>query len=194
MDDKENLPWVRSDPNSKSNPPSIPRMVRKFLNAKPASGNDPKRTPRPPRPFQPKFFFLYGTLMDPKTLAAVLDLDAQPQLQPAKVVGYHYKMWGGYPALFSGPTGAEVEGVAFKVHSAEQTQRLQDYETKYYDDISCFIRLADGSRVLGKTFIWSELYGRNEELHEGVFSLEDYQKEQEEMNSALFRPGSAESQ
>jgi gamma-glutamylcyclotransferase (GGCT)/AIG2-like uncharacterized protein YtfP len=181
MDTKENLLLAHSDPKSKP----ISRMARKFLNA---SESDPKYIPQPPRPFQPTFFFFYGSLMDPKTLATVLDLKEPPQLQSAKVIGYHYKMWGRFPALFGGPTNAEVEGVTFKVQSAEQAQRLQDYETKHYYDSSCFIRLADGSRVLGRTFVWSKLYGQNEELHEGVFSLEDYQ--QEEMDGAWFYPES----
>ena len=75
--------------------------------------------------------------MDPSTLANVLDLEQQPALQKATIVGYHYKLWGSYPALLDGPCGGKVQGVVFEVQSPEQVKLLQDYETGRYRVAVC---------------------------------------------------------
>lgn len=42
--------------------------------------------------FRKEYYFLYGTLMDPSTLARVLQLPSRPLLYPAKIVGYGGKL------------------------------------------------------------------------------------------------------
>jgi gamma-glutamylcyclotransferase (GGCT)/AIG2-like uncharacterized protein YtfP len=125
--------------------------------------------------------FLYGTLMDPATLSKVLDLRKPLALLPARLIGYHYKLWGPYPALLRGPPSSIVEGVMFKIQSIEQVEQLERYETAYYRLGVCNIKLADGSTVRGRTFLWR---GDREELREGVFDLKDYQMEQLEKDLA----------
>lgn len=115
--------------------------------------------------------------MDPATLTKILNLVEPPILQPATITGYHCKLWGPYPALLDEPCGAKVKGVAFEVQSAEQVKRLHAYEIKRYMEASCRIRLEDGSRIRGTTFVWGS---RDDELHEGVFDLEDFQMKSSE--------------
>ena len=125
--------------------------------------------------------------MDPSTLSKVLHLEQQPALQMATITGYHYKLWGSYPALLDGPYGAKVQGVVFEVQSAEQVELLQGYETQRYRIAACHIQLADGSKVSGKTFKWC---ASDEELQEGVFDLEDFHMKRLEMglsNKALTK-------
>lgn len=42
--------------------------------------------------FRKEYYFFYGTLMDPSTLARVLQLPSRPQLYPAKIVGFSCKL------------------------------------------------------------------------------------------------------
>lgn len=117
--------------------------------------------------------------MDPPTLAKVLHLEQLPTLQMATISGYHYKLWGSYPALLDGPYGGKVQGVVFEVQSAEQVKLLQDYETQRYRIAACRIQLTNGSKVSGKTFKWRS---SDEELREGVFDLKDFQMKRLEMD------------
>lgn len=78
----------------------------------------------PRHEFRKRYFFFYGSLMDPATLTRVLGLSSPPRLIPAFIKPYHCKMWGLYPALFNGPRGSKVEGVAFEVQSREQVKLL----------------------------------------------------------------------
>lgn len=80
--------------------------------------------------------------------------------------------------LLDGPYGAKVERFAFEVQSAEQVKLLQDYETKPNRKASCRIKLEDGSKFKGKTFMW---HSNVEELHEGVFDLKGFQMKRLEM-------------
>src|SRR5438034_340656 len=82
--------------------------------------------------FHKELYFFYGSLMDPSTLAQVLGLQHRPELIPAKIVGYRYKLWGRYPALQDGPPDAEVRGMAYEVQSPADKKRLEWYETCHY--------------------------------------------------------------
>lgn len=66
-------------------------------------------------------YFFYGTLMDRYVLAKVLKKPERVELQPARLVGWSYKMWGEYPALLqvqvAGSTTDIVCGVAYEVQT-----------------------------------------------------------------------------
>jgi Gamma-glutamyl cyclotransferase, AIG2-like len=93
-------------------------MVRKFFSTHDEDGS--------PQTFLPKFYFFYGSLMDPGQLARVLGLRKRPVAHPASIVGYSYKMWGPYPALTDGPLDAIVQGVAYEVKSQRWRQGLRN--------------------------------------------------------------------
>ena len=178
MDSDEDQPLSSQSSKQKDRPPPT-LMVRRFLNAKASSRPS---SPWQPPPFRKELFFFYGSLMDPTTLIKVLGLKEQPTLQPATITGYHYKLWGPYPALLDSPTGAKVEGAAFEVQSPEQVKLLQDYETYRYRKAACRIRLMDGSVVNGFTFVWRSK-SNVDELREGVFDLKAFQRDVLQKNS-----------
>lgn len=122
--------------------------------------------------FQKEYYFFYGTLMDPSTLARVLQLPSRPQLYPAKIVGFSCKLWGPYPAVVDGPTGAIVHGMAYEVQSVEEADRLQAYETDNYAPMGCMIKLQDGRKVGGKVFKWM---ADKALLRGGSYDLKDWQ-------------------
>lgn len=68
-----------------------------------SSKQKPEKFPNPTQltdsPFQEKLYFLYGTLMDPSTLASVLKQPGRPELHPATMTGYSIKLWGEYADL-----------------------------------------------------------------------------------------------
>lgn len=95
--------------------------------------------------------------MDPPTLASILQLPERPIMRPAKVVGYHIKLWGPYTALLVGPPLHPVEGLANEVQSQEQLDRLSAYETSKYRIKACMIKFpsengGEGERVRGYGF------------------------------------------
>ncbi|KAH0565384.1 hypothetical protein GP486_001218 [Trichoglossum hirsutum] len=153
MSGKENLP------------PSI--MARRFLNARPFPDQN-----LPPPAFRKQFYFFYGTLMDPTTLARVLNLRERPVLLPAKIIGYHCMLWGPYPALLDGPGGAAVHGMAYEIQSPNEVKLLEDYETGHYENNVCLISFEDGTKVVGRTFKWRPGKG---DLKEGFFDLRGWQ-------------------
>ncbi|KAJ5101185.1 hypothetical protein N7456_007237 [Penicillium angulare] len=130
-------------------------------------------------PFQSQYYFFYGSLMDPATLARVLQLPEAPRLRPAKVIGYHTELWGPYPALLDGPPLHSVEGFACEILQKKHSDLLQAYETVAYCLKPCFIDLLDGvhgvETVEGATFIWD---GDRTELRDGDFNLKHYLREQ----------------
>ena len=135
---------------------------------------------QPPfRQTRSEIFFFYGSLMDPSTLAKALHRQERPKLKPASITGYHYMLWGSYPALLEGPFGGKVEGAAFELQSIEELKRLREYEGKNYTPSVCRIQLNDGSSVMGKTFLWR---ANLEELRSGVFDLRDFQMNRFEMS------------
>ncbi|KIM73859.1 hypothetical protein PILCRDRAFT_14928 [Piloderma croceum F 1598] len=127
--------------------PSI--MVRKFLNAQDGDQS--------PDTFSPKFYFFYGSLMDPGQLARVLGLrQYQAVTRPASITGYSCKMWGPYPALVA--------------------TRLAEYETEAYEEHDCIIRFVDGEEASGMTFVWRG-DADDQDLREGNFNLREWQSE-----------------
>ena len=92
-----------------------------------------------PQMFLPKFYFFYGSLMDPGQLTRVLDLREHPVTHSASIVGYSCKMWGPYPALTDGPLDTIVQGVAFEVKSQQVVMRLAEYKTDAYMEHDCII-------------------------------------------------------
>src|SRR5436190_12915156 len=79
------------------------------------------------RKYQPTMFFFYGTLRDPSTLAAVLNLQELPSVSSATIVGYETKSCGELLVLIDS-VGKSVSGVAFTVQSMEEEERLHQYE------------------------------------------------------------------
>lgn len=124
--------------------------------------------------FRKEHYFFYGSLMDPSTLARILQLPSPPNLRPAQIVNFVTKLWGPYPAVVDGPTGSTVQGMAYEVQSSEEAERLQFYETEVYEPRACLIRLLDqdGRKVAGKVFVWCANKGL---LSEGKFDLKDWQ-------------------
>ncbi|KAF3491112.1 uncharacterized protein GIQ15_00629 [Arthroderma uncinatum] len=126
--------------------------------------------------FDEYYIFFYGTLMDKNMLAKVLDMSPDSErlnLRPARIDGYHTKLWGPYPALRHGPDfGHFVEGMAFEVHNQAEVDRLCAYETDKYLIDACAIEFLDiensrMQKVFGKTFVWN---GSPEELTEGKYN------------------------
>ena len=146
-------------------------MARKFLHS---GGKAWKQDPNYDyHAFRKEFYFFYGTLMDPTTLAEVLQLPARPETYPAKIVGYSCKLWGPYPALVDKPR-VTVYGVAYEVQSSEDAERLKAYETDSYTLSRCIIKFQDGREITGNVFKWG---GDKALLKEGVFDLKDWQME-----------------
>ncbi|EAW14348.1 gamma-glutamylcyclotransferase family protein [Aspergillus clavatus NRRL 1] len=125
-------------------------------------------------PPQTGLYFFYGTLMDPKILADILDLDHEPKLRPAKVVGYACKLWGQYPAMVDGPQDATVEGAVYNVQTVKDGEKLAAYETNHYQTKACLIEYMDSQEPvddLGHTFMF---VGDSRDLTEGTFNLQTW--------------------
>jgi gamma-glutamylcyclotransferase (GGCT)/AIG2-like uncharacterized protein YtfP len=119
--------------------------------------------------------FFYGSLMDSEVIQAILKLEDLPLTTAATISGFKIKMWGIYPALVPDTSGL-VTGTIWKVDSEEHFDRLAAYETSAYDWVECDVTLEDGSVLLGcRTFCWAGRPDSNE-LEEGRFDLERYQK------------------
>lgn len=124
--------------------------------------------------FHKRFYFFYGTLMDPTTLTKVLQLRSRPQLLPARLDGYNCMRWGPYPALLDGPPGLTVYGMAYEVDSPAEVERLKVYETDNHITKSCWITFRDGRELGGKNFGWD---ADKALLKEGAFDFKDWQME-----------------
>ncbi|KAA8652760.1 hypothetical protein EYZ11_013372 [Aspergillus tanneri] len=120
-------------------------------------------------------YFFYGTLTDPSMIAEILNLEKEPELRPAFILGYKCRMWGQYPALVDAP-GSIVEGAVYLVRTAEDGEKLAAYETRNYCTESCLIRYSDNkgpSQDLGYTFKFA---GNPNDLSEGTFDLRTWLK------------------
>ncbi|KAI1455953.1 hypothetical protein F4805DRAFT_434042 [Annulohypoxylon moriforme] len=125
--------------------------------------------PTSPSRFTPTIYFFYGTLTQPDVLKRVLDLDHDPPIRPAKIIGYSLTKWGDYKALIDGESGEEVAGVAYEVRSPEHEYKLAYYETNAYKLVPCLIEFTDERRptqILGSTFKYA---GDAAALKEGRF-------------------------
>jgi gamma-glutamylcyclotransferase (GGCT)/AIG2-like uncharacterized protein YtfP len=119
--------------------------------------------------------FFYGSLMDPEVIHAILDLSDIPTTRPATIFGFQIKIWGIYPALIPNTSG-KVVGSVWEVTLEDHFERLAAYETAAYRWVKCDAVLEDGSVLRGcRTFCWAGEPDSNE-LENGSFDLERYQK------------------
>jgi gamma-glutamylcyclotransferase (GGCT)/AIG2-like uncharacterized protein YtfP len=111
-----------------------------------------------PQVYQPVYYFFYGTLTQPETLKRVLDLQEEPELRKAQIVGYSVAKWSHYPTLLDGPPGNVISGYAYMVQSEDHEHKLARYETNAYKVAPCHITFTDGlspSQLVGKTFMYA---------------------------------------
>ena len=124
-----------------------------------------------------RLYFFYGTLMDSKLLASILGLKSDPQLKPAKVIGFRIKLWGSFPAMIQAH-GQTLHGVAYEIASDQEVEnqvaKLQTYETSRYRRYPVIVRYEDGTRPAGWAFLWD---GDEKVLQEGEFDLEAWRTE-----------------
>ncbi|KAF2280538.1 uncharacterized protein EI97DRAFT_430243 [Westerdykella ornata] len=126
-------------------------------------------------PFQRCHMFFYGSLMDPEVLQAILDLPEPPTMKQGSITGFSVKMWGMYPTLVRNDSG-RVSGTFWEVTSEAHFLRLEAYETSAYTWCECDVELSDGAVLHNcRTFCWAG-DPESEELEEGSFDLEWYQK------------------
>ncbi|EAQ88726.1 predicted protein [Chaetomium globosum CBS 148.51] len=135
----------------------------------------PSDGPNPP-PFQPTYYFFYGTLTKPHILQGVLGLDSAPTpLHPAQIHHHELTAWGNYRMLIdSSNPEAVVDGYAYHVQFAEEAHKLGYYEPNAYVLTDCTIHFTDPSQgssssppvVEGKTFKYA---GDAAALREGRF-------------------------
>ncbi|KAH6627389.1 hypothetical protein F5144DRAFT_603663 [Chaetomium tenue] len=120
----------------------------------------PLHNPNPP-PFQPIYYFFYGTLTKPHILQGVLGLDSPPTpLHPAQIHHHELTTWGDYRMLIdSSNPAAVVDGYTYHIQSAEEAYKLGYYEPNAYVLTDCTIHFTDQSQggsstrmVEGKTF------------------------------------------
>ena len=98
----------------------------------------------------PMWYFFYGSLKDPSTLASIAGLERPPNVIYAKVCRSEIRYWGQHAVLVYGKTSAVVEGVAWFVPSAEMINRLRAYETDMYYDGFVEIEFGNGQKSNGK--------------------------------------------
>ncbi|KAF2966745.1 hypothetical protein GQX73_g6833 [Xylaria multiplex] len=114
--------------------------------------------PKLDEPIKPMWYFFYGTLTKPEILRHILDLQEEPLLRPAKIIGYELSSWGQYRALVDGEPGTEVSGFAYEVQTTEHEFKLAQYETNAYKLHPCRIRFTDNRKpkeVSGNTFMYA---------------------------------------
>jgi gamma-glutamylcyclotransferase (GGCT)/AIG2-like uncharacterized protein YtfP len=122
---------------------NLSSMSRKFLSG---------RAFEPPQVFDnftgfsPQYFFLYGSLMDPRQLRKVLHLEETPVLQSASIIGWVIMMWGQYPALVLKVNNVTC-GMAYEVQKEAHIEYLMHYEMEVYKVKGCMIKLADRREV-----------------------------------------------
>jgi len=165
--------------------PPAPKPASKAINLKvsappfnPKHGRSTNTLEVPPdQPFIPCYIFLYGSLMDPEVLQAVLNLPELPTTRPATISGFKVRMWSIYPALILSDGDGKVSGVVWEVDQEEHFKRLQEYETGAYIWTWCEATLDDDKAVFEKcrTFCWAG-NPDSKELEDGTFDLARYQR------------------
>ncbi|KAI4608121.1 hypothetical protein J4E83_009304 [Alternaria metachromatica] len=165
--------------------PPAPKPASKAINLKvSAPPSQPKHDRStnslqmpPDQTFRPCYMFLYGSLMDPEVLQAVLNLPELPTTRPATITGFRVRMWSIYPALILGDGDEKVSGVVWKVEEEDHFKRLQEYETYAYIWTWCEATLNDDETVLEKcrTFCWAG-DPDSKELEDGSFDMARYQR------------------
>lgn len=132
----------------------------------------PKSTTSPsPETFQEEYYFFYGTLTDHALLSRVLQNPNRLHLRPARIHGWRCMMGAEYPALVESAPEDVVTGMAYRVCSLRERERLVQYETAAYRVQGCRIWFEDGECTDGRTFVWD---GDGEGLREGRFDLRDW--------------------
>lgn len=81
--------------------------------------------------------------MDPSFLSELLRLPGKSNSRPAKLIGYYMKLWGQYPAIVDGPSGAIIEGMVLEIESEKHGVRLAEYETDASTTTICRIRFTE---------------------------------------------------
>jgi hypothetical protein len=100
---------------------------------------------------QPAWYFFYGTLMDPKRLAAVAGLDKEPTMSRATIRHKQLQRWGPFLVLVWGEEN--VDGLVWYAPSAEIVERLRDYEGSTYRDVFVSVELDGGDTITARTFM-----------------------------------------
>jgi hypothetical protein len=113
----------------------------------------PTGTVSPLQDEYPVWYFFYGTLADPKRLANMLELSAEPVLSEATIYGGKIKTWAGkYKALVDADADEAVHGWAYHVTSQEDEYALCWYEQGKYEVVRCDIGIDGLGVVSGLTF------------------------------------------
>ncbi|KAJ5479857.1 hypothetical protein N7530_005366 [Penicillium desertorum] len=115
-------------------------------------------------------YFFYGTLTDPSMVRDILGLETEPELLPARLLGYQCKLWGQYPTLLDAPD-SEVEGAVYHVKTVEHGERLAAYETKSYQASPCRIHYTDGKEPADEVGYTFKFEGNKKDLSDGNFDL-----------------------
>ncbi|EZF29936.1 hypothetical protein TMEN_2888 [Trichophyton mentagrophytes] len=123
-------------------------------------------------------YFFYGTLMDPTLLVQLLHLDKLPDLRPASIKGYKFKLWGPYPALLDDEhdDSAVIEGAVYNVESVEHAHALANYETKNYTTGTTTAYYSDGQQPETDQVTIYVFAGNRSDLSEGDFNLQRWMK------------------
>ncbi|KAM5433798.1 hypothetical protein MferCBS31731_006938 [Microsporum ferrugineum] len=123
-------------------------------------------------------YFFYGTLMDATLLVELLGLDKRPDLRPAYIKGYKFKLWGPYPALLDDKHDdtAVIEGAVFNVETVEHARELARYETKNYTTGSTTAYYSDGRQPATDQATIYVFAGNRADLTEGEFNLERWMR------------------
>jgi len=117
----------------------------------------------------PRLHFLYASLTEPGLLSDVIGLSREPELLPAKVLGFRLILQGtrSYLTRKAGETAA---GVMHEIHSLDEQQKLLNYESEASRDTLdhepqsnmsskpvvtlCQIFFDDGTKKIGSTVVW----------------------------------------
>ncbi|KAH7036025.1 uncharacterized protein B0I36DRAFT_319551 [Microdochium trichocladiopsis] len=116
----------------------------------PKPPSEPSHESRLDSPYQPKWYFFYGSLRDPHTLNDFLQLPPPPQplLRRCSLhgfaVGYAESDTGLFPALISGDPTHIVDGCAYLVTTQEHERILSQQEPRMYKLAPCSISFSDG--------------------------------------------------
>ena len=100
----------------------------------------------------------------------ILELEYEPDLRPARIVGYKSKLWGQYPALLDARDSV-IEGAVYYVETVEHGERLAAYETKNYKTHPCRMSYTDGKEPSEGIRYAFKFRGDQKDLSEGTFDL-----------------------
>ena len=153
-------------------------LIQKLQKASQGNYFEPSVRPQTTDPFASPtgLYFFYGSLMDPYHISKILGLSEKPILRQAYLVGYSLRMWGVYPALVDGPTGAVVDGMVCDIQTVQHADRLAEYETSAYRPVACQIHFSEGKEHREKSGTTFKYIGNPIDLNEGKFDLAVWQQ------------------